>query len=805
MAREFEPKVVNIIHTLDSDTPLPFGTTNPAKLAEFSRILGYEVNGINLGEIDEIQSKDPLKVARRKAIDAYRANNGPVIVEDTSLALFAMNGLPGPYIKEWSNSESELIDLCQAAQLKNDRRAIATVTIAVYDGGDVKDPESVQFRQGITHGTIADQPDGSGGFDWDSIFIPNGQEQLPGWDGVPKTFGRIAEADPALKDNPILSMRTKALQKMKEEPFQLGKYVYELPEPYQFQINAIDQTLFDSEQNRTHAYALDMLGGMTHETFDVENLPGYYEIDVGEGFRRYVLNENQAGLGVVISPMDLATDLYNQPYRLQVAPDGRPVFWQPGENSIKMALAARALEFETYHNDEMYETLRAMMRGEIQTEPRSNQHSAAVEELIHWIKIQKDVDEVMDQQWEQEYEQYPTYAAAFRELAYARRYSPDTKMSRTDAAINGLFNTTSGIPSSVFGLGGMPPVTSSPDVLATAALSYMDCYITHNNIYAGDPERQIALFLETKEKIQQLGLPSDIEELVIAHVGLSVGSEDPEEIARTVQMFQDAGGSLVRVYTTNTDYRVPETAKLIREHMDATLESQGIKGTGQFGEKKMRICVGPIVDIPQAQRLIEDDIRVNIILAGHGGGENCTSLEGGGAANALELAYAISLLSEFNGVALGLEGGTGTSIGSLLGIVDLISLNRRGVAAGIETGGLYVEHTNGRVCLPYHGTASPPTQWTEAVANPLIAAKRVDRAGRLRNVEGKPNYMYKPRAINSIVDAFLVARMLAGRALADQQSRSINDLRKRIARVGFENHRGVSPSAFDVANHHRGN
>jgi XTP/dITP diphosphohydrolase len=811
-ARESEPRFINQVYTVDSGTMPPFATTNPEKLKEFSRILGYEVQGAKIGDVDEPQSLDPLEVIRKKAIWAHRIYGGPVYVEDSSFGIAAWDGRPGTYVKDFIRSNDDLIDLCEKAKKKDDYRATARVMIGIYDGRDEKLPDSVHVWEGVKDGTVADKPRGNTGFDWDAIFIPNGQETLPIWDGIKRTYGELMDIDPAYKD--ALSMRTKAFEALRADPFILGTYVRELPEPYKFQVDAIDETLFNSEQTRTYAYDMDMLGGMTHETFSAEFLPGYYEIDMGQGFKQYVLRVGQAGMGLVVTPMDLATDLHSEPYRLKVEYDGRPVFWQPGVDAIKMAVAARAWEFETFHNEEMYDMLRTMMSGEIQTGQRSNKRSVAIENLIGTMKktyektkgevgikeADEHVEEAFDSDWEAEYE--ASEAAAFKQLAYARRFSPEGKMSRTESANRGLFSTASGIPSSIFGLGGMPPVTSSPDVLATAALSYMDCYITHNSIYAGYPERQIALFLEAKEKVQKLGLPKDIEELVIAHIGISVGSENPEEITRTVQMFLDAGGSLVRVYTTNTDYRVPETAKLIRREMNETVERQGLHGG--FGEKKMRICVGPIVDVAQAERLNEDDILVNILLIGHGGGENCTSLEGGGAANAMELAYILSLMKKFNRLALGLEGGTGTSIGALLGFVDLISLNRRGVAAGMETGGLYMEHTNGRVCVPYHGTASPVTQWIEAIANPALAGKRVDSAGRLRNVEGKPNYMFKPRAINSIVDAFHVARMLAGRALADQQSRSIDELRQRIELVGYENLLGVSSDAYDTANHHRG-
>jgi hypothetical protein len=216
------------------------------------------------------------------------------------------------------------------------------------------------------------------------------------------------------------------------------------------------------------------------------------------------------------------------------------------------------------------------------------------------------------------------------------------------------------------------------------------------------------------------------------------------------------------------------------------------------------LCVGPFFDLRQAAKLVGPDIRVDTLLAGHGGGENCTSLEAGGSANGLELLYLMYLNGLFNNTAIGLEGGTGSSIGPLLGLLDVISLNQRGVAGGAELGGLYVQHSSGAIVQPYHGSASAITQWIEAASNPEVAMRRLDEAARLNNVEGQPNYTKKHRSRNSVVDAFKQARMLAGRALADQQSRSLSDLRRNIREHGHFGHRHVTPEARVIAMNHQG-
>jgi inosine/xanthosine triphosphate pyrophosphatase family protein len=57
-----------------------------------------EIRGVNL-DLMEIQELDATKIIRAKLAEAQRSHTGRFIVEDTSLYLDEMNGLPGPLIK----------------------------------------------------------------------------------------------------------------------------------------------------------------------------------------------------------------------------------------------------------------------------------------------------------------------------------------------------------------------------------------------------------------------------------------------------------------------------------------------------------------------------------------------------------------------------------------------------------------------------------------------------------------------------------------------------------------------------------
>jgi len=790
------PEVVTIVKKATPVEVNTFATGNLDKLRELSQAFGHPVEGRDL-KVPEIQDLDPDVVVTAKAIEAYIANNyEPIGVDDTSLSLFAMDGLPGPFVSQFTETGQAKQNLCQIAALRGDNRALATVKIAVFDG------QEVHIRTGTISGTIVDKPRGTGGFGWDDIIEPNGQEELAGWDGKRRTFAELLDKDPLAKKDPNISMRAKAAEAVTKDPFVIGTQVYKMSESYPMQTEAIKIELLHNKTARNHAYNLLALDGNKPEKdFSITTRKPYHEVAIGPGFKRYTPNPNSATMGIVVTPMDLVrSETTGKPLRLEVTNNGDPKFWSMGPESVKMALAARANEFMRFHNPEMYKKMRAMLDKTEVTTPRSNTQSPAIEELLGIIRkkekegkfiendgLDLEKEEIFGAHAEpEELEEVitSTQTAATSQLGYARQYSPKT-MSRTDAAINGLFVTTAGLPSSLFSIGAMPPVSGSPDVLATAALSFMDAIAPRNGIFVNF-DRRLRLFQESQEQIQKLGLPKDIEKLVIGHIGVAVGVEDTKKTEEEVKALWEAGCTLLRYYTTNPDHRTID----------------GVKAGRQAVGKDMRMGFHPVADMEQARQLIHPDIAINLIMAGHGGGENCSSLEGGGAANSLELAYRMSLDPAFNDTAIGLEGGVGSYIGPLIGFIDQISLNKRGVAGGIELGGLYVQHSNGRMVVPYPGSASPNTQWTEALTDPDIAAKRVNNAGVLINVEGKGGYMEKPRWATSIVHAWERSRMFAGRALADQRSRSINDLRKNIGENGY-NHRIVSPDALDIAMPHR--
>jgi len=91
-----------------------------------------------------------------------------VLTEDTSLCFNALNGLPGPYIR-WFVEQLGNDGLYKLLAGHTDHSAYCQCVLAFSAGPGC---EPLLFT-GRTPGTIV-EPQGSGGFGWDAIFVPDG-------------------------------------------------------------------------------------------------------------------------------------------------------------------------------------------------------------------------------------------------------------------------------------------------------------------------------------------------------------------------------------------------------------------------------------------------------------------------------------------------------------------------------------------------------------------------------------------------------------------------------------------------------
>jgi len=170
---------------MDICMPLYFITGNHGKLHELQQIIP-EIRGTEL-DLPEIQHIDPYEVVREK-LHAVKMD-GMYIVEDTSLVIHALNGLPGPFIK-WFLKTVGVDGVYRITESFGTFEARAQTIIGLKS----ENGETYTFA-GTLEGTIV-KPRGENGFGWDSLFCPEGYD---------KTF-----AEMTTEEKNMLSMRSQA-------------------------------------------------------------------------------------------------------------------------------------------------------------------------------------------------------------------------------------------------------------------------------------------------------------------------------------------------------------------------------------------------------------------------------------------------------------------------------------------------------------------------------------------------------------------------------------------------------------------
>jgi len=747
-----EPSIINTVAAgRGRGKLLEVATGNRHKLAEFRRILpDYEVVGKSLA-IEEIQSLDPYKVAARKAIDAYAANGyQPIVVEETSLSMRGLGGRPGTYIKDFAEESEMRRMLAESWLAGRDRSALAKVLLAIYDGSEV------HMREGNTAGHIAESLRGSQGFGWDDIFIPEGEQQ---------TF---AEMGAAGKDRH--SMRRKALEALRAQPFALGQGILMIPEPYQQELERVDYAALQDDAALQFAFALEALeaGNPPNPAFTA---PCYQPIPATETiyYTRYLPKADSHSIGLLLTDVDRSS--------LRMNKDGSPVIWQFGPERRSLCLAQRADFYRSNQNEAVLDALDAI-GAERPIPARSNRRSRTIETVLG-----------LHPQPHEQPQAKPVITSTYswKDLGY-RKQSSLRYVSRTDSAERGLFNRIGKYPRSVLGIGSMPAISGWRDVLVTAAIGHHAIFTHRSSLLAGYIDRQAALINAAKAVLRQLPLVPGGYERAARNIGAAIGcSSVADEVEAARYLYERAGVRLFRIYTINSDPRVIEVAAAMR---------------AEFGDD-IELFVGQVSDKAQCLRLIAPDIRADGLFFGHGGGRQCTSATNGMAVTTLEEVYSITTDKRFNHVTIAVEGGIGSSMGHLLLMgIDLISYNQQLARCVIEQGDIFFEHRSGKVCMPYHGSASAPTMIIES-ANPALARKRLRSGGRTRNVEGKSGYRFFEEKANSMVFYINTFKHYAARALADVGLRDMAELRAFTRDSKQELFRVVSSQASAVGEAYR--
>ena len=139
-----------------------FVTSNANKLAEAQSVFP-ELRQLKI-ELPEIQSLDTKEVVKAKLLEARKHSVEELVVEDTSVYLDCLNGLPGPLIK-WFLDYIGTKGIFNIAE-KLDNTVAEAVTMVGYAKGN-----DFLYFEGRIKGNLV-SPRGTVGFGCDSIFQP---------------------------------------------------------------------------------------------------------------------------------------------------------------------------------------------------------------------------------------------------------------------------------------------------------------------------------------------------------------------------------------------------------------------------------------------------------------------------------------------------------------------------------------------------------------------------------------------------------------------------------------------------------
>ena len=156
---------------------LIIATSNPGKLREFREMLapiGYEI--VPQGELGITDAEEPhstfVENALAKARNACARSGLPALADDSGVCVRALGGAPGVHsayyagaAKDDARNNAKLIAALAGVA---DRRAhyACVLTLLRHE----HDPEPI-VAEGTWHGTIIDEPRGTGGFGYDPHFL----------------------------------------------------------------------------------------------------------------------------------------------------------------------------------------------------------------------------------------------------------------------------------------------------------------------------------------------------------------------------------------------------------------------------------------------------------------------------------------------------------------------------------------------------------------------------------------------------------------------------------------------------------
>lgn len=156
---------------------LKFITGNKNKALEVEQIIQkilpeVHIEGLKIDDIPELQG-EPEDIVREKLKFARKTcSEGIIMVEDTSLCFDGLNGLPGPYIKDFLQKLG-CEGLYKLAKGTDNMKAYAQCIfgLSLTDKSD-----DIKLFVGRCYGEIV-FPRGPNTFGWDPVFQPEGKDK----------------------------------------------------------------------------------------------------------------------------------------------------------------------------------------------------------------------------------------------------------------------------------------------------------------------------------------------------------------------------------------------------------------------------------------------------------------------------------------------------------------------------------------------------------------------------------------------------------------------------------------------------
>lgn len=194
-----------------------FATNNQHKLQEIRDILGSDYEVVSLKEIgcdvDIPETGNTLEEnALQKAQYVYDHYHLSCFADDTGLEVEALDGAPGVHSARYAegtdhDSEANMAKLLRELDGKENRKARFRTVISYIEKKDVcpcgcTSIKKIHQFDGIVEGHIATEKQGTEGFGYDPIFVPEGYDQ---------SFAQLGEE---IKNS--ISHRARAVAKLAE-------------------------------------------------------------------------------------------------------------------------------------------------------------------------------------------------------------------------------------------------------------------------------------------------------------------------------------------------------------------------------------------------------------------------------------------------------------------------------------------------------------------------------------------------------------------------------------------------------------